>query len=73
MSTKSINSTEVKEVDVPESVRDQQQASDGILHQSGLGPPQRKHFFSPLDPAWAEAVHRDAETVQYTPEEEVRF
>jgi hypothetical protein len=72
MSTKSTSSTEVKEVDVTKTVHDQL-ASDGTLHQSELGPPKRKHFFSPLDSAWAEAVHRDAETVQYTPEEEVRL
>ncbi|EKM78465.1 hypothetical protein AGABI1DRAFT_129571 [Agaricus bisporus var. burnettii JB137-S8] len=71
MSTKSAISTEIKEVDVSKTARDEQ-ASDGTLHQSGLGPPQRRHFFSPLDPTWAEAVHRDAETVQYTPEEERR-
>lgn len=47
---------------------------DGTLHQSGLGPkPHRRHFFSPLDPTYAEAVNRDAEDVKYTPEEEVLF
>ena len=45
---------------------------DGTLHQSELGPkPKRKHFFSPLDPAYADAVHRDAESVEYSAEEEV--
>ncbi|KAJ3561686.1 hypothetical protein NP233_g10043 [Leucocoprinus birnbaumii] len=43
----------------------------GTLHQSAVGiRAQRKHFFSPLDPALAEAVHKDAEHVRYTPEEE---
>ncbi|KAF8153184.1 MFS general substrate transporter [Crassisporium funariophilum] len=44
---------------------------EGTLFQSQLGPkPHRKHFFSPLDPTYADAVHRDAETVEYTIEEE---
>ncbi|KAF8902600.1 MFS general substrate transporter [Gymnopilus junonius] len=44
---------------------------DGTFHQSELGPkPKRKYFFSPLDPAYADAVHRDAESVEYTAEEE---
>ncbi|KAJ7846439.1 hypothetical protein B0H14DRAFT_2772903, partial [Mycena olivaceomarginata] len=29
-----------------------------------------KHFFSPLDPAYADAVNRDAETVEFTEAEE---
>jgi hypothetical protein len=46
---------------------------DGDYHQSQLGPkPSRKHFFSPLDPAYADAVNRDAETVEFTEAEEVR-
>jgi len=46
---------------------------EGTLHQSELGPkPKRKHFFSPLDHTYADAVHRDAEAVDFTPEEEVR-
>ncbi|KAF7342036.1 MFS general substrate transporter [Mycena venus] len=44
---------------------------EGEYHQSQLGPkPSRKHFFSPLDPAYADAVNRDAETVQFTEAEE---
>ncbi|KAJ7859580.1 MFS general substrate transporter [Mycena leptocephala] len=44
---------------------------DGDYHQSQLGPkPSRKHFFSPLDPAYADAVNRDAETVEFTEAEE---
>ena len=53
--------------------RQAQEAQLGTLHQNAIGHKARKRFFfSPLDPASAEAVHKDAETVQYTPEEEVR-
>lgn len=53
---------------VPEHVN-----KEGTLHQGELGPKaRRKHFFSPLDPAYAEAVHRDAAAVEYTDAEEVR-
>jgi hypothetical protein len=46
---------------------------EGDAHQAALGPkPKRKHFFSPLDPTYADAVHRDAEAVEFTAEEEVR-
>jgi len=46
---------------------------EGTAYQSELGPKaKRKHFFSPLDAAYAEAVHKDAEFVEFTPEEEVR-
>ena len=46
--------------------------SEGTAYQALQGPkPHRKHFFSPLDQAYADAVHRDAETVVYTAEEEV--
>lgn len=48
--------------------------TEGTSYQEALGTKaQRKHFFSPLDSSRAEAVHRDAETVQYTPEEEVSW
>ncbi|KAJ7326311.1 MFS general substrate transporter [Mycena albidolilacea] len=44
---------------------------EGEYHQSQLGPKaSRKHFFSPLDPAYADAVNRDAETVEFTAAEE---
>ncbi|KAF9474852.1 MFS general substrate transporter [Pholiota conissans] len=44
---------------------------DGDAHQAALGPKaKRKHFFSPLDPAYADAVHLDAEAVEYTAEQE---
>ncbi|KAJ3998253.1 MFS general substrate transporter [Lentinula boryana] len=46
---------------------------EGTAHQNELGPKlKRAHFFSPLDPAVAEAVNLDAETVEYTPEEEYK-
>ena len=46
--------------------------TEGTTHQSAIGPkPTRKHFFSPLDSTYADAVHKDAETVQFTPEEDV--
>ncbi|KAJ7662061.1 MFS general substrate transporter [Mycena polygramma] len=44
---------------------------EGEYHQSQLGPKAaRKHFFSPLDPAYADAVNRDAETVDFSDAEE---
>ncbi|KAJ7805754.1 MFS general substrate transporter [Mycena olivaceomarginata] len=44
---------------------------EGEYYQSQLGPKaSRKHFFSPLDPAYADAVNRDAETVEFTEAEE---
>lgn len=47
---------------------------EGTYHQSqmSVSKPKRKHFFSPLDPSYADAVHRDAATVEYSAEEEVR-
>ncbi|KAF8893010.1 MFS general substrate transporter [Infundibulicybe gibba] len=43
----------------------------GTNYQSQLGlKPKRKYFFSPLDPAYADAVHHDAEEVEYTKAEE---
>ncbi|GAV99050.1 MFS general substrate transporter [Lentinula edodes] len=46
---------------------------EGIARQNELGPKlKRAHFFSPLDPAVAEAVNKDAETVEYTPEEDYK-
>lgn len=48
--------------------------TEGTLHQLALGDQaKRKHFFSPLNPVYAEAVHKDAETVVYTSEEEVWY
>jgi len=45
--------------------------SDGTFYQAQLGfRAKRKHFFSKTDPLYAEAVHRDAATVEYTEEEE---
>ncbi|KAJ3779007.1 MFS general substrate transporter [Lentinula raphanica] len=46
---------------------------EGTARQNELGPKlKRAHFFSPLDPAVAEAVNRDAETVEYTADEEYK-
>ncbi|TFK31426.1 MFS general substrate transporter [Crucibulum laeve] len=60
--------------DVPSFSSNQPNANqDGTNHQSLLGPkPRRKHFFSPLDPGYADAIHKDAEEVVYTEEEERR-
>ncbi|CAK5278165.1 unnamed protein product [Mycena citricolor] len=50
-----------------------QQLSDGVYHQSRLGPKAtRKHFFSPLDRSYAEAVNLDAEGVEFDQAEERR-
>lgn len=58
---------------VKRQAQEAQEAQLGTLHQNAIGHKARKRFFfSSLDPASAEAVHKDAETVQYTPEEEVR-
>lgn len=48
--------------------------SEGTLFQSRLGFKQaRKHLLSRPDEVYAEAVHKDAANVEYTPEEEVSF
>ncbi|TFK75711.1 MFS general substrate transporter [Pluteus cervinus] len=58
------------------SVQDDPEKDSGLLaqgtaHQDNLGgKPVRKSFFSPLDSAYSEAVHLDAETVEFTEEEE---
>ncbi|KAF8062195.1 MFS general substrate transporter [Lyophyllum atratum] len=45
--------------------------TDGTFHQSQLGfKARKKHLFAPLDPLYADAVHRDAAVVEYTQEEE---
>ncbi|KAF8958103.1 MFS general substrate transporter [Flammula alnicola] len=55
-----------KSVDISEHIN-----KEGTAYQSELGPkPKRKHFFSSLDPAYADAVHRDAEDVEFTAEDE---
>jgi hypothetical protein len=49
-------------------------AAQGTHYQQALGGrAKRKHFFASLDQAFAEAVHKDAGTVEYTSEEEVGF
>jgi hypothetical protein len=66
---------ETKAVDIEHSTSDAStpDKATGDYHQSQLGPkPTRKHFFSPLDPGYADAVNLDAETVEFTEAEEVR-
>ncbi|GLB39778.1 putative MFS general substrate transporter [Lyophyllum shimeji] len=47
--------------------------AEGTFHQAQLGfKAKRKHFFAPIDPAYADAVHRDAAGVEYTEAEEKR-
>ncbi|KAL0581030.1 hypothetical protein V5O48_001024 [Marasmius crinis-equi] len=47
--------------------------TEGSAHQDSLGPKaKRRHFFSPLDRAYADAVHEDAKTVEFTPEEDYK-
>jgi hypothetical protein len=59
-------------VDEAQLTRSKQEAENGTLYQNVIGTKApRKHFFSPLDPTLADAVHQDAETVQYSPEDEV--
>ena len=51
---------------------EEKQNSEGTLFQSRLGfKPARKHLLSRPDQEYAEAVHKDAANVEYTPEEEV--
>lgn len=46
---------------------------DGTFHQAQLGfKSKRKHFFAPIDSAYADAVHRDAAAIEYTEDEEKR-
>jgi hypothetical protein len=53
-------------------VANENENTEGTFHQSQLGPKaKRKHFFSPLDQAYSDAVHKDAETVVFTEKEEV--
>ncbi|KAH9474769.1 hypothetical protein JR316_0013234 [Psilocybe cubensis] len=57
--------------DEVEKISSQHTNREGTLHQSELGPKaHRKHFFSPLDPAYAEAVNLDAESVEFSEDEE---
>lgn len=64
----------VEDADVEKPIEAASFNKEGILHQGKLGPkPSRKHFFSSLDPAYAAAVHQDAEEVEYSEEEEVHW
>jgi len=58
-----------------DSIHPEHSLKEGTLHQAKLelNKPERKHFFSQLDPAYADAVNRDAETIEYSIEEEVRW
>ncbi|KAI0267310.1 MFS general substrate transporter [Gloeopeniophorella convolvens] len=69
MSLSAENDKPSAEIEVTEIRGD---TSDGTFHQGQLGDhkPRRSHYFSPLDPAFADAVHKDAEVVSYTPAEE---
>ncbi|EMD37054.1 hypothetical protein CERSUDRAFT_114954 [Gelatoporia subvermispora B] len=54
-----------------EAVSDERGLAEGTFYQAQVGKKaKRKHFFSPLDPALAEAVHKDALRVDYTEAEE---
>ena len=44
--------------------------AEGTYYQSLVEPRHGFAFFAPLPKRYAEAVHKDAETVQYTEEEE---
>ncbi|KAF9267538.1 MFS general substrate transporter [Marasmius fiardii PR-910] len=47
--------------------------TEGTAHQDALGPKaKRRHFFSPLDRSFADAVNEDAKTVEFTPEEDYK-
>ncbi|KAL0581029.1 hypothetical protein V5O48_001023 [Marasmius crinis-equi] len=47
--------------------------TEGTQFQDALGPKaKRRHFFSPLDRTYADAVDEDAKTVEYTPEEDYK-
>ncbi|KAJ7135487.1 MFS general substrate transporter [Mycena crocata] len=62
---------DTKDVDIERNSDVARTNKEGDYHQSQLGPkPTRKHFFSPLDPGYADAVNRDAETVEFTEAEE---
>ncbi|KAG7451677.1 MFS general substrate transporter [Guyanagaster necrorhizus] len=57
------------------SIVEENPNKEGTAHQNALGPvPKRrlKQFLSPLDSAYAAAVNADAETVEFTPEEDYK-
>ncbi|KAK0221036.1 MFS general substrate transporter [Armillaria nabsnona] len=57
------------------SVVEEKPNKEGTAHQNALGPvPKRslKQFLSRLDAAYAAAVNADAETVEFTPEEDYK-
>lgn len=61
----------VAEAKDTEDCRVEEANADGTHYQSQLGEKlRRRNFFSPLDTTVADAVHKDAEFVEYTEEEE---
>ena len=59
-----------KDVDIEEA-RVEASNAQGTFYQGALGERvKRRHFFSPLDREVADAVHKDAETVEFTEAEE---
>lgn len=59
-----------KDVDIEEA-RVEASNAEGTFHQAALGERvKRRHFFSALDREVADAVHKDAETVEFTEAEE---
>ncbi|KAJ3570815.1 hypothetical protein NP233_g4155 [Leucocoprinus birnbaumii] len=69
-STSSIRATDNPLVETQSSPC-QHEVQTGSFHQEATVSRAKRHFFfSPLDQNLADAVHKDAERVQYTPEEE---
>lgn len=59
--------------DIEDSASKGSSNREGTTYQAQLAVrAHRAHFFSPLDPAYSEAVHRDAESVEFTADEEVQ-
>lgn len=72
MATMSTPTEDVHNLETAEKGPGNEPNEDGTFHQLQLGPKaKRKHFFSSLDPAFADAVHRDAQSVQFTELDEV--
>lgn len=59
-----------KDIDV-EDAHIEAPNTEGTLHQAALGPRiKQRYFFSALDHTVADAVHKDAEEVEFTEAEE---
>ncbi|KAF8624722.1 hypothetical protein AX17_007053 [Amanita inopinata Kibby_2008] len=55
----------------PDNLEEDEARKEGTYYQSTLGPAaKRRHFFSPLDSSHAAAVHKDAENIEFSAEEE---